>query len=259
MSLPPTPLPQKPLATPGPLPEQHKQDLKKIINQMKNMPGFNPTQDMQKDFDTLITSIKTDDSEMYNALAQKYDNKVGNVINDAKFTNNIDSIFSQIITFISENTKDNPDLKKYYYNTIANIKIKNDTLDDNFAKHNLEIKYALNDIYIKDNKIDILQLLITGALLSLLTIAINKYLAFDLPVINIISIIVSIFVFLILIRVITNRNKKPLNFREFNYSTEPTNYGFLDKLFGLLYDEIPTFKLRKTDSTNNLIIPASGL
>ena len=64
---------------------------------------------------------------------------------------------------------------------------------------------------------------------------------------------------LILIRVLTNRNKKPLNFREFNYAKSPNEYGFFNKIFEMLYDLVPSFKLRKNESIPNLIIPVSGL
>ena len=108
-------------------------------------------------------------------------------------------------------------------------------------------------------EIEILKLVITGTLLSLLTIAINKFLGFNLHIINIISIIVSIFVFLILIRVIINMNKKKLNFREFNYAKSPKEYGFFDKLSKLLSDLIPSFKLRESESHNSQIIPSGNI
>jgi hypothetical protein len=153
-----------------------------------------------------------------------------------------------------------PDLSNYYYNSMANVRIKNDKLDEEIAKHKVEIDYRLNDIYIKDNKIDILKLIITGALLSLLTLALNKYVVFDLPVINIISVVISIFLFLIIIRVITNRNKRPLNFREFNYSEGPGELGFWSQLSTLLFENlpIPTIKSRKGSDSNSVVLPAGN-
>ena len=54
-------------------------------------------------------------------------------------------------------------------------------------------------------------------------------------------------------------NKKKLNFREFNYAKSPKEYGFFDKLSKLFSDLIPSFKLRESQSHNNIIIPSSGL
>jgi hypothetical protein len=154
-----------------------------------------------------------------------------------------------------------PDLQKYYYSSMANVIIKNEKLNDEIAKHRVEIEYKLNDIYIKDNKIEILKLIITGALLSLLTLALNKYIVFDLPVINIISVVISIFLFLIIIRVVTNRNRRPLNFREFNYSERPGMGGFWSQLRDLLLDNlpIPSIKSRHTSELNDVYIPSGAV
>ena len=159
---------------------------------------------------------------------------------------------------LSKHIDKKPNFTDYYYNNMANISIKNNKIDEHIAKHKLEIEYALNDIYIKDNEIEILKLVITGTLLSLLTIAINKFLGFNLHIINIICIIVSIFVFLILIRVIINMNKKNLNFMEFNYAKSPKEYGFFDKLSKLFSDLIPSFKLRESQLHNNIIYPSGN-
>ena len=152
-------------------------------------------------------------------------------------------------TYIKTAT-DKPDLKKYYYNSMANIQIKNDKLGEEIGKHKLEIDYKLNDIFIKDNTIDILKLIITGALLSLLTLALNKYIIIDLPVINIISVIISIFLFIIIIRVIINRQKKPLNFRQFNYARNPDEGGFWNELSSLLLNAIPIPSFKSRSSTD---------
>jgi len=141
------------------------------------------------------------------------------------------------------------------------LKKNNTRLDEEISKHKLEIEYKLNDIYIKDNNIDILKLIITGALLSLLILAVNKYVVFNLPVINIISIVVSIFLFLIIIRVITNKDRKPLNFREFNYSESPGSGGFFSQLKELLLDNIPipSIHSRKSSSDEIVEIPAGNV
>ena len=140
---------------------------------------------------------------------------------------------------------------------MANIQIKNEKLGEEIDKHKLEIEYKLNDIYIKDNTIDILKLIITGALLSLLTLALNKYIIIDLPVINIISVIISIFLFLVIIRVIINRQKKPLNFRQFNYARDPEIHGFWNELSSLLLKALPhpSFKSRTMDSRQHVEVP----
>jgi hypothetical protein len=147
-------------------------------------------------------------------------------------------------------------LYTYFYNTMGGIQVKNDKLDDEIDKHKLEIEYRLNDIYTKDGTIDILKLLITGILLSLLVLALNKYIILDIPVINIISVILSIFLFLIIIRVITNRSKKPMNFRQFNYSENPSDYGFWSDLSNLILGHLPGLpKSRSVGESNISNIP----
>ena len=178
-------------------------------------------------------------------------------------------LFDNIQTKNDNNITDYNNLKKYfnkfYYNVIGNISIKNDNLDTEIAKHKLEIKYRLNDIYIKSNRIEILKLLITGLLLSLLVIILNKYLVVELPVINIISLIMTLFIFLIMIRIITNSNRGTLNFREFNYSASPLDkQSFWDKFKNLLLDLVPWSSSPHSQSinregTNVIVVPSSDI
>ena len=151
-----------------------------------------------------------------------------------------------------KNLKVDSNLYKYFYNTMGGIKVKNNKLDDEIIKHKLEIEYRLNDIYTKDGTIDILKLLITGILLSLLVLALNKYIILDIPVINIISVILSIFLFLIIIRVITNRSKKPMNFRQFNYSENPSDYGFWSDLSNLILGHLPGLPKSRSAGGSNI-------
>jgi len=202
---------------------------------------------------------KVDFKELSTILKHMKDKAKGGWTTMLKQLHDDDEQGIDLVKILTKHIDKNPNFTDYYYNNMANISIKNEKIDEHIAKHKLEIEYALNDIYIKDNEIEILKLVITGTLLSLLTIAINKFLGFNLPIINIISIIVSIFVFLILIRVIINMNKKKLNFREFNYAKSPKEYGFFDKLSKLLSDLIPSFKLRESESHNSQIIPSGNI
>ena len=149
--------------------------------------------------------------------------------------------------------------KYYYNNNINTVKHTNNELDDENNKLELEIKYRLNDIFIKDNKIEILKLLVTGVLLSLVVIMLNNVSSdrIPLPVINIVTIIMTIFIFIVIIRILRNLNKRDFNFREYKYSQHPGDRSFLGKLGHLLYNAIPKSKHKKKykKHDNSIIIP----
>lgn len=248
-----------------------------MINRLKKCSKFEIYQKFhsKSDYDQYgIVSVELTSSEitkgleyrecqLSNLLKNKNENSAN--IDFTKFEN----YFLSMSNKNANNIKDYNNLKKYfnkfYYNVIGNISIKNDNLDTEIAKHKLEIKYRLNDIYIKSNRIEILKLLITGLLLSLLVIILNKYLVVELPVINIISLIMTLFIFLIMIRIITNSNRGTLNFREFNYSASPLDkQSFWDKFKNLLLDLVPWSSSPHSQSinregTNVIVVPNSDV
>lgn len=231
---------------------QHFSADKQMINRLKKCSKFEIYQKFhsKSDYDQYgIVSVELTSSEITKGLEYRECQLRNLLKNTSRDDANIDftkfeNYFLSMSNKNKKNTSDYKNLEKYfnkfYYNVTGNISIKNDNLETEIAKHKLEIKYRLNDIYIKTNKIEILKLLITGLLLSLLVIILNKYLVVELPVINIISLIMSLFVFLIMIRVVTNSNKLSRNFREFNYGTSPFDEkSFWDKFTDLLLGMVP--------------------
>ena len=248
-----------------------------MINRLKKCSKFEIYQKFhsKSDYDQYgIVSVELTSSEITKGLEYR-ECQLSNLLKN-KNENSANMDFTKFENYFlsmsnknANNIKDYNNLKKYfnkfYYNVIGNISIKNDNLDTEIAKHKLEIKYRLNDIYIKSNRIEILKLLITGLLLSLLVIILNKYLVVELPVINIISLIMTLFIFLIMIRIITNSNRGTLNFREFNYSASPLDkQSFWDKFKNLLLDLVPWSSSPHSQSinregTNVIVVPNSDV
>ena len=127
----------------------------------------------------------------------------------------------------------------------TDIDHKNNKIDDLNNTLDIEIKYHLNDIFIKDNTIEILKLLITGVLLSFIILMINKITTIPIPIINVVTIIMTIFLFLVFIRILRNMNKRTFNFREYKYSQHPGDRTFWGKLSHMLYNAIPSIKKKK--------------
>lgn len=187
-------------------------------------------QEIKKDF-TIIDNVTTalQDPNTYKLSASEFVDLFNSI--SAKDTTHLNDYLLLYAYF-----------KYYYNNRINNVETKNNELNQENDTYKIEIKYRLNDIYIKNNKIDILKLLVTGVLLSLVVLMLNKITSdeLEIPVTNIVAIIMTIFIFIIIIRILRNLNKRQFNFREYKYIQHPGDRTFWGKIGHMLYNLIPS-------------------